>query len=611
MPVSITLQTGVKSKSEIEIFSLIFNWRKKVNYRCNETEFFFKNPVKIFFSYYRPHLKIFLLDMVCAVLISLIDVAFPVVSKFTIDSVIPGRDFKKFAILILILLCVFLMRKVFSWIVNYWGHYFGTLVETDMRRDVFSHLENQSFSFYDRYRTGKLMSRVTTDLFEITELAHHGPEDFLISILTLLGSFVLLLKIRWEIAVIVFVFIPLVLVVTLLSRSKLNSTSKKVKETTAEINAVLESSISGIRVTKAFTNEEYEMNRFENENSSFRMAKKKFYKSMADFHSNIEFSMNLLNVLVLASGGYLIMKGRMSVSDLVAANLFIQAFSSPVHRLSMFVEQYTTGMAGFKRFLEIMQTDTSIKESENAKDIFCARGNIKFENVCFSYKDGIEVLKNINFEISPGQKFAFAGLSGGGKTTICSLLPRFYELTGGKIFLDGIDIKEIKLKSLRKQIGLVQQDVFLFAGTIKENIAYGKIDASDEEIINAAKRAEIHDDILKMPQGYDTLVGERGIKLSGGQKQRVSIARCFLKNPPILILDEATSALDTATEIKIQKAFDELSKGRTTLIIAHRLSTIKNSDCIAVIGDKEILESGTHEYLMKLNGSYAKLYNGA
>ena len=579
---------------------------KKSNLR--DTEFYNSKPLKIFFSYYKPHLKIFLLDMFCAVLISLIDICFPMISKFTIDSILPEQKFKTFFILIIALLAMYLLRKGFTWIVNFWGHYFGTLLETDMRRDVFSHLEKQSFYFYDKHRTGKLMARVTTDLFEITELAHHGPEDFLISVLTLLGSFFLLLKIRWELAVIVFIFIPLVIIITMISRSKLNETSKKVKETTAEINAVLESSISGIRVTKVFTNEEYEMKRFEKGNSDFRNAKKKFYKNMAAFHANIEFFSNLLNVLVLATGGIFIMKGKMLVSDLVAANLFIAAFSSPIRRLAFLVEQYTTGMAGFKRFVEIMKTDTSIKESENAVELFCARGNIKFENVGFSYTDGIEVLKNINLNILPGQKFALVGLSGGGKTTICNLLPRFYEITGGRILLDGIDIKKIKLESLRKQIGVVQQDVFLFAGTIKENIAYGKINATDEEIINAAKRAEIHDDILKMPQGYDTLVGERGIKLSGGQKQRVSIARCFLKNPPVLILDEATSALDTATEIKIQKSFDELSKGRTTLIIAHRLSTIKNSDCIAVVGDKEILESGTHDELIKLNGVYAKLY---
>ena len=575
------------------------------------TEFYNSNPLKIFFSYYKPHWKIFALDLFCAMMISLIDIAFPMISKFTIDSLLPNRNFKTFFILIASLIFVYILRRAFTWFVNYWGHYFGTLVETDMRRDVFTHLENQSFTFYDKHRTGKLMSRATTDLFDITELAHHGPEDFIISVVTLLGSFFLLLKIRAELAIIVFIFLPIIIAITMISRRSLTESSRKVKDATAEINAVLESSISGVRVTKVFTNEEYELNRFEEGNTLFKSAKKKFYKHVASFHANIEFFTSLLNLLVLAVGGFFIMKNKMSISDLVAANLFIAAFSSPIRRISFLVEQYTTGMAGFKRFLEIMKVDTSVKDSENAQDIFCARGNINFENVSFSYTDGIEVLKNINLKISPGQKFALVGLSGGGKTTICNLLPRFYEVTDGKIFLDGIDIKDIKLKSLRKQIGIVQQDVFLFAGTIKENIAYGKINATDEEIIEAAKLSEIHEDILKMPQGYDTLVGERGIKLSGGQKQRVSIARCFLKNPPILILDEATSALDTSTEIKIQKAFDALLKGRTTLIIAHRLSTIKNSDCIAVIGDKEIKEIGTHEQLILKNGIYSDLYNGA
>ena len=572
-------------------------------------EFYNSNPLKVFFSYYKPHWKIFALDLFCAMMISLIDIAFPMISKFTIDSLLPNRNFKTFFILIASLIFVYILRRTFTWFVNYWGHYFGTLVETDMRRDVFTHLENQSFIFYDKHRTGKLMSRATTDLFDITELAHHGPEDFIISVVTLLGSFFLLLKIRAELAIIVFIFLPIIIAITMISRRSLTESSRKVKEATAEINAVLESSISGVRVTKVFTNEEYELNRFEEGNTLFKSAKKKFYKHVASFHANIEFFTSLLNLLVLAVGGFFIMKNKMSISDLVAANLFIAAFSSPIRRISFLVEQYTTGMAGFKRFLEIMKVDTSVKDSENAQDIFCARGNINFENVSFSYTDGIEVLKNINLKITPGQKFALVGLSGGGKTTICNLLPRFYEVTDGKIFIDGIDIKDIKLKSLRKQIGIVQQDVFLFAGTIKENIAYGKINASDEEIIEAAKLSEIHEDILKMPQGYDTLVGERGIKLSGGQKQRVSIARCFLKNPPILILDEATSALDTSTEIKIQKAFDALSKGRTTLIIAHRLSTIKNSDCIAVIGDKEVKEIGTHDELISKNGIYSDLYN--
>ena len=574
-------------------------------------EFYNSNPLKIFFSYYKPHWKIFALDIFCAIMISVVDVAFPMVSKFTIDSLLPNKNFKAFFILIAVLFLVYLLRRTFTWFVNYWGHYFGSLVETDMRRDVFEHLENQSFTFYDKHRTGKLMSRATTDLFEITELAHHGPEDFLISVLTLIGSFFLLLKIRAELALIVFIFVPIIIAITMISRRSLSESSRQVKETTAEINAVLESSISGVRVTKVFTNEDYEMARFEEGNKNYRNAKKKFYKHMSSFHANIEFFSSLLSILVLAVGGIFIMQDKMMISDLVAANLFIAAFSSPIRRLAFLVEQYTTGMAGFKRFLEIMKVDTSVKDSENAQDIFCARGNINFENVSFSYTDGIEVLKNINLKITPGQKFALVGLSGGGKTTICNLLPRFYEVTDGKIFIDGIDIKDIKLKSLRKQIGIVQQDVFLFAGSIKENIAYGKPNATDEEIIEAAKLSEIHEDILKMPQGYDTLVGERGIKLSGGQKQRVSIARCFLKNPPILILDEATSALDTSTEIKIQKAFDALSKGRTTLIIAHRLSTIKNSDCIAVIGDKEIKEIGTHDELISKNGIYSDLYNGA
>ena len=575
------------------------------------TDFFNSNPLKVFFSYYKPHWKIFAVDIFCAMMISVIDIAFPMISKFTIDSLLPNRNFKIFFILIASLILVYILRRAFTWFVNYWGHYFGTLVETDMRRDVFTHLENQSFTFYDKHRTGKLMSRATTDLFDITELAHHGPEDFIISVVTLLGSFFLLLKIRAELAIIVFIFLPVIIAITMISRRSLTESSRKVKDATAEINAVLESSISGVRVTKVFTNEEYELNRFEQGNSLFKSAKKKFYKHVASFHANVEFFTSLLSILVLAVGGFFIMKNKMSISDLVAANLFISAFSSPIRRISFLVEQFTTGMAGFKRFLEIMKVDTSVKDSENAQDIFCARGNINFENVSFSYTDGIEVLKNINLKITPGQKFALVGLSGGGKTTICNLLPRFYEVTDGKIFLDGIDIKDIKLKSLRKQIGIVQQDVFLFAGTIKENIAYGKPNATDEEIIEAAKLSEIHEDILKMPQGYDTLVGERGIKLSGGQKQRVSIARCFLKNPPILILDEATSALDTATEIKIQKAFDKLSKGRTTLIIAHRLSTIKNADCIAVIGDKEVKEIGTHEELILQNGIYTQLHNVA
>ncbi|MCR5218703.1 MAG: ABC transporter ATP-binding protein/permease [Treponema sp.] len=547
--------------------------------------------------------------MFCALLIAVIDVSFPIITRYMLNTYIPQGKMTLFFEIIALIAGVYCIRWVCNWFVNYWGHYFGVKVETDMRHDVFKKLESQSFSFFDTHLTGRLMSRVTTDLFEITELAHHGPEDVMTSVLTLLGSFVLLLRIRWELAILVFAFLPLIILITMFSRRRLSNSSRKVKEKTSMINGVLENSLTGIRVTQGFTNEEIELSKFDANNVLYRDSKKQFYKTMSTFHSNVEFSTAILTLLVFAAGGYFIMKGSMTVADLVAANLFVAAFTAPVRKLVNFVEQYSTGMAGFNRFLEIMRTDTSIKEAPDAVEILSARGNITFKDVSFSYNDKTEVLKNINLEIKAGQKFAFVGASGGGKSTICNLIPRFYEVTEGNIYLDGIDLKKIKLENLRKQIGTVQQDVFLFAGTIKENIAYGKPGASDEEIIQAAKRAEIHEDILKMPEGYDTPVGERGLKLSGGQKQRVSIARCFLKNPPILILDEATSALDTATEVKIQNAFDALAKGRTTLVIAHRLSTIKNADMIAVVDDKNIEECGSHEELLAKNGKYAALWN--
>lgn len=568
---------------------------------------FHEKPLKIFFSYYKPHLSLFIADMICAFLIAAIDVAFPMFSRYALDTLIPSRDLQKFIILIVILLGGYGLRWIFNWFVNYWGHVFGNRVETDMRRDVFDHLEKLPFSYYDSHLTGKIMSRATTDLFDITELAHHGPEDFSIAVLTILGSFAFLLKIRWELALIVIITLPIMLAIVIGSRRAFSKSSKKVKETVAEINASLESSISGIRVTKSFTNEDYERERFAKNNLRYSQTKTIRFKLLGNFHSNIEFCINLLVLITLAVGGFFIMNDKMTISDLVAANLFIASFTSPIKKLTNFVEQFATGMAGFERFVELMQTQTEVEDSPDAIEILAARGNISFENVNFSYTKDYSILQNVNLNISAGEKFALVGSSGGGKTTICNLIPRFYEITSGNLTLDGIDIRQIKMNSLRKQIGIVQQDVFLFAGTVRENIAYGKPNATNEEIEKAARRAEIHDDIMKMPNGYDTLVGERGIKLSGGQKQRVSIARCFLKNPPILILDEATSALDTATEIKIQHAFDELSKGRTTLVIAHRLSTIKNADKIAVVNEKGICESGTHEELMALKGEYFKL----
>lgn len=566
-----------------------------------------QNPLKIFFSYYKPHLKLFIADMICAFLIAAIDVAFPMFSRYALDVLIPNKNIRLFSIFIAVLGFGYFLRWLCNWFVNYWGHIFGNRIEQDMRRDVFSHLEKLPFSFYDTNRTGKIMARATTDLFEITELAHHGPEDFFIAILTIFGSFFLLLKIRWELAIIVIISMPIILFIVIFSRRNLSKTSKKVKETTAEINANLESSISGIRVTKGFVNEELENKNFDTMNKKYSHAKRIRFKYMAFFHSNIELCNNLLSLLVLAAGGYFIMKGKMTLPDLVAANLFIASFTAPIRKLTNFVEQFSTGMAGFSRFLEIMQTEPEEPDSPDAVEILASRGNISFEHVNFSYANNIQVLSDINFTVKSGEKFALVGSSGGGKSTICNLIPRFYEISEGQILLDGINIKKIKRNSLRNQIGIVQQDVFLFAGSVRENIAYAKPNATEQEIILAAKRAEIHDDIMNMLDGYETIVGERGIKLSGGQKQRISIARCFLKNPPILILDEATSALDTATEIKIQKAFDELSKGRTTIVIAHRLSTIKNADKIAVINHKTICETGTHSDLIAKQGEYYKL----
>ena len=568
---------------------------------------FSDKPLKIFFSYYKPHLKLFIADMICAFMIAAIDVAFPMFSRYALDILIPNGNLRIFTFFIIILGGGYFLRWICNWFVNYWGHIFGNRIEQDMRRDVFSHLEKLPFSFYDTNRTGKIMARATTDLFEITELAHHGPEDFFIAILTIFGSFFLLLKIRWELAIIVIISMPIILFIVIFSRRNLSKTSKKVKETTAEINANLESSISGIRVTKGFVNEELENKNFDAMNKKYSHAKRIRFKYMAFFHSNIELCNNLLSLLVLAAGGYFIMKGKMTLPDLVAANLFIASFTAPIRKLTNFVEQFSTGMAGFSRFLEIMQTEPEEPDSQDAVEILASRGNISFEHVNFSYANNIQVLSDINFTVKSGEKFALVGSSGGGKSTICNLIPRFYEISEGQILLDGINIKKIKRNSLRNQIGIVQQDVFLFAGSVRENISYAKPNATEQEIILAAKRAEIHDDIMNMPDGYETIVGERGIKLSGGQKQRISIARCFLKNPPILILDEATSALDTATEIKIQKAFDELSKGRTTIVIAHRLSTIKNADKIAVINHKTICETGTHSDLIAKQGEYYKL----
>ena len=578
-----------------------------------------KSEYKLFFSYFKPHKWLFFADLFCAVFVAAVDVIFPVISRFTLNKVLPqylnSADnsvqrtviFTFFSIIAFcFLMCV--LRTVAQWFITFFGHVFGVAVEKDMRRDIFEHIEKQSFSFFDKNRTGQLMSRTTTDLFEISELAHHGPEDLLISLLTLFGAFFVMFSIRWQLAVIVFVTLPLLIFAVYSSRKSLMGSSSLVKGKTAEINSAVESSISGARTTKIFTNEDYEFSKFEKNNQNFFDAKRLYYKAMAGMHSKMEFVTHILSVIILAVGGFYIMKGKMTLGDLVAANMFVAAFLQPIRRLANFVEQFSTGMAGFMRFSEMMQIHEEMTEKTDAVELSEKIESVDFENVSFDYSENFPVLKNISLEVKKGQTVAFVGPSGGGKTTLCNLLARFYEVKDGSIKINGIDIRDYKLKSLRSQIGFVQQDVFMFAGTIRENIAYGRPDATEAEIIEAAKEAEIYDDIMNMQNGFDSVIGERGIKLSGGQKQRISIARVFLKNPPVLVLDEATSALDSITEQKIQSAFDRLCSGRTALVIAHRLSTIKNADKIAVLENHKIVESGTHEQLLSKKGEYFNLY---
>jgi len=564
-------------------------------------------PLGVFLSYFKPHMKLFVIDMLCAFAVSIIDLIFPIISRRSMQSYLPDKLFSAFFIVIAVLLAAYLLKAVFYYIITVLGHYMGVLVEADMRRDVFTHIESLSFSFFDQNRTGVLMSRVTNDLFDITELAHHGPENIIICSLTLIGSLVVMFFIRWELALVITVALPLLIIFTLAQRKRMQRASKDVRKKTAEINAAIESGISGVRTAKAFANEKEEQKKFDEANGIFKTAKREFYKAMGMFQSGMEFSTGAMQVLVIGAGGVLIMLGRMDYIDLVTFTLYVSAFLSPLRKLVMFMEQYTQGSAGFERFLEIMRTEPEIKDAKDAEELKNVKGDILFDNVSFSYSDGTEVLKNVTLKVPSGTSLAVVGPSGGGKTTLCHLLPRFYDVTGGRITVDGKDVRSITQDSLRRNIGIIQQDVFMFAGTVRENIRYGRPDATDEEVEEAAKRAEIHAEIMEMPEGYDTYIGERGVMLSGGQKQRLSIARVFLKNPPILILDEATSALDSITEQRIQKSLDKLSKGRTSIVIAHRLSTVRGADKIAVIEGERIEEEGSHSELMEKNGAYASL----
>ena len=575
----------------------------------NKKDFKNRGYLRIFASYYKPHWKLFLLDMVCALCICIVDLLFPVASRWSMQTLLPNQLFKAFFIVMALLAGAYVLKGVFYFIVTYWGHLLGVRMEADIRRDLFSHMQDLSFSFYDKNRTGQLMSRVTGDLFEITELAHHGPEDLFISSVTILGAFCIMLTIQWQLALVVFAVIPIFVLFTALTRKKMMRASIEVKAKLAGINGEVESSISGMRTAKAFANEDAESAKFNAANDQFRGAKRGYYKTMAFYQSGMEFFMGILSVLVIAFGGFLIMGNQMDFIDLTTFTLYVTTFITPIRKLSAFVEQFMQGMAGFKRFTELMRVEPDIQDAPDARSLTDVKGDILVDDVTFRYESSPEpVLEHVTLHIAPGETVAVVGPSGGGKSTLCQLIPRFYDVTGGRVLVDGQDVRELKQHDLREHIGIVQQDVFLFAGTIYDNIRYGRPDATEAEIIEAAKRAEIYDDILEMPDGFQTQVGERGVMLSGGQKQRVSIARIFLKNPPILILDEATSALDTVTEARIQSAFDALAQGRTTLIIAHRLSTIRSAGRIVVIDGCGIAEEGTHAELMAKGGEYAQLY---
>jgi ATP-binding cassette, subfamily B, bacterial len=547
--------------------------------------------------------------MICAFLVAAMDLVFPMFTNYLLKDAIPNKNLRTIIIFTFVLVLLYVVKLIANYIIDYWGHVMGVRLQYDMRKEVFAHLQTLPFSYFDDNKTGNIMSRIVNDLMDISELAHHGPEDVFISIIMLIGSFGLLCAINIKLTLIIFACIPIIIIFTMTKRMKMSRAFYDVRKKIAVVNTKLENSISGIRVAKSFTNEEYEMEKFDEGNTQFRTSRSSAYKYMAEFMSGMRFFVDMLNVVVLGFGGYFVYKGELGVIDLSTYFLYVAYFMQPIRRLTSFVEQYQSGMSGFKRFVELMDTKPDIVDSDNAREFKDVQGEIEFKNATFKYEGSEEILSNINLKIEKGKTLALVGPSGGGKTTICHLIPRFYELNKGKITIDGEDIKEITLKSLRKNIGIVQQDVFLFTGTIKDNILYGNPEANDDEVIEAAKNANIHDFIISLPEGYETYVGERGVKLSGGQKQRISIARVFLKNPPILILDEATSALDNTSELIIQKSLEKLSKGRTSIIVAHRLSTVKNADEIVVLTNKGIVEKGAHKELINSGEIYARLYN--
>lgn len=564
--------------------------------------------IKRFISYYRPHKKIFALDMLASFLIACLGMFYPISTRIMLNKFIPEKNYKMIYILGGVLLITYIIRMLLRFFVQYYGHIMGVRMQAQMRKEMFKKIQTLPYSYYDNHETGKIMSRMTNDLMDMSELAHHAPENFFIFGIMIIGSFIYLLTIERDLTLIIFTCVPVMLVVSATFKNRMRDAFMESRKNIAVINASLESSISGIRVTKAFNNSKIEERKFDIGNNAFVESRRKAYKAMGQFFSSTTFITDVFNVIVLIAGGVFLFQNKINAGDYAAFIISVNLFINPLTKVIDFTEQYQNGMTGFKRFLEIIDEKPE-EDLKDAKDILKVNGEIEFNNVNFAYDKTKQILKNISFKIPAGKKVALVGPSGEGKTTICHLIPNFYKISSGEIKIDGINIDNITLESLRNNIGIVQQDVYLFGGSIKENILYGKPDASDEEVYEAAKKANIHDYIMSLENGYDTEIGERGVKLSGGQKQRLSIARVFLKNPTILILDEATSALDNTTEIFIQKELEELSKGRTTLVVAHRLSTIKNADEIFVIQNGNIKEKGNHKELLEAKGIYYKLYS--
>ncbi len=561
-----------------------------------------------FANYYRPYKGLFLLDFGCAVIVGVLELGFPLAVNQFVDRLLPGKDWPLIVVACAALLAIYALNTALQYIVTYWGHMLGINIETDMRRKLFGHIQKLSFRFFDNNKTGHLIARITNDLQDIGEMAHHGPEDVFVAVMTLVGSFILMVTINWQLAVISFLVIPVMAWLSLYFSGKMTRTYRQLFRNVADFNARMEDAVGGIRVVKAFANEEHEKRLFATDNKQYRQTKLTAYKLMAKSMSVSYMLMRFVAIFVMICGTWFVIQGELTYGQFVAFLLLTNVFFRPIEKINAVIETYPKGIAGFKRYIEILDTEPDITDADGAVDVKSLRGDIRFNNVTFGYDEHKKVIRNIDLVIAPGETVAFVGPSGAGKTTLCSLLPRFYEIDDGSITVDGIDIRDMTLASLRRQIGIVQQDVFLFSGTIGENIAYGKLNASEAELWRAAQQAQLEIFVRSLPDGMNTVIGERGVKLSGGQKQRLAIARMFLKNPPILILDEATSALDTETEAAIQQSLAELSKGRTTLVIAHRLATIKNADRIIVVTEQGIAEQGRHRDLIASGGIYSRLH---